>query len=192
MGRSDQTEYNKQVYAEHMLKAKAEGLCSMLRCKSLAAEGKARCQFHVDRTREQKKANREDRRRKKLCVMRGCDQTPNEGKLQCQLHLDANLAYNRKYNHEFTVVDELNYKAATHCDFCGQPFNGETPSVDHDRKHCPTMRHCRLCTRGLVHWDCNTHAIAWFEWYEDKFGVTDSRLTAYRNRFPVPRTEMVI
>jgi hypothetical protein len=102
MGRSDQTEYNKQVYAEHMLKAKAEGLCSMLRCKSLAAEGKARCQFHVDRTS------------------------------------------------------------------------------------------CRLCTRGLVHWDCNTHAIAWFEWYEDKFGVTDSRLTAYRNRFPVPRTEMVI
>jgi hypothetical protein len=89
-----------------------------------------------------------------------------------------------KWRHSFTDDDVVRYNAATICDWCGFPFNGETPHVDHDHRCCSGWaKHCKKCTRGFVHHLCNTHAIAYYEWLEKTFGVTDSKLKTYRDKF---------
>jgi hypothetical protein len=93
----------------------------------------------------------------------------------------------RRRIHSFTTADDRRFMAATHCDWCGLPFNGTLPHVDHDRRCCDSPQHCVKCTRGFVHRLCNQWAISYFEWVERTFGVTDEKLRAYRNKFPVPR-----
>ena len=91
--------------------------------------------------------------------------------------------------HSFTSADESRFVAATHCDWCAQPLNGIRPHVDHDHKCCSRKNgaHCKYCTRGFVHPHCNRLAIAYYEWLEKAFGILDSKLADYRQRFPVPR-----
>jgi hypothetical protein len=98
----------------------------------------------------------------------------------------------RKYRMGFSSTDELRFKVATDCDWCGQSFKGETPSIDHDHKCCAggNTKRCGKCLRGFVHHRCNTMAIAYYEWMEREFGTTDSKLLEYRARFPVPRVEV--
>jgi Recombination endonuclease VII len=84
------------------------------------------------------------------------------------------------------MTDEVfaRYQVATACDWCGFPFNGEKPHIDHDHNCCGTDKQytCGQCTRGFVHRMCNTHGIAFFEWLEKNFGEVDSRLTEYRRK----------
>lgn len=92
-------------------------------------------------------------------------------------------AVGRRLYHGFSEGDEARFQAATHCDWCGQPFIvGEKPSIDHDHKCCPKPRHCYKCTRGFVHAFCNTHAIGYYEWFEKQFGITHNLLFDYRMR----------
>jgi hypothetical protein len=95
----------------------------------------------------------------------------------------------RRSRHGFTPTDEIRFLSLQNCDWCGFPFEGELPRIDHDKRCCnnKTGRHCKQCTRGFVHHLCNSGAIAHAEWIERKFGLTSGELSAYRERFPVPR-----
>ena len=92
-------------------------------------------------------------------------------------------AHGFKYRHSFTDEDVARLNAATICDWCEQPFNGARPRVDHDHRCCPGVTHCRKCTRGFVHDNCNNKAIAWAEWFERKFGIASDQLCDYRRKF---------
>jgi len=75
------------------------------------------------------------------------------------------------------------YKMITHCDWCGNPFNGTRPHIDHDHTCCPSHENtCGKCTRGFVHNECNACAIRYYEWLEKTFHITDPKLSAYRAR----------
>lgn len=94
----------------------------------------------------------------------------------------------RRCRHGFDKLDEARFVSIKNCDWCGLPFNGVLPRIDHDHKCCKTKKHCYKCTRGFVHKQCNLQAIAYYEWAESEFGVVDVKLAAYRLKFPVPRT----
>ena len=93
----------------------------------------------------------------------------------------------RRSRHGFDNADEAKFQAIINCEWCGYPFNGELPRIDHDHRCCNGDRHCHECTRGFVHHNCNVQAIAYCEWLEKKFGTTELRLKMYRTQFPVPR-----
>jgi hypothetical protein len=94
----------------------------------------------------------------------------------------------RRWKHGFTPADEQRFISALYCDWCFMPFNGELPDIDHAHTCCAgTGKHCSKCTRGFVHHKCNIMAIAYFEWLEKTFGVSNGALLDYRRRFPVPR-----
>jgi hypothetical protein len=97
----------------------------------------------------------------------------------------------RRNLHAFDDTDEQRFQRITLCDWCGLPFEGETPDIDHDHSCCDNKKpggrwgkHCHACTRGFVHSACNRMAIAYCEWVEDTFGIVDEKLTAYRQKFP--------
>jgi len=85
------------------------------------------------------------------------------------------------------------------CDWCGFNFDStNTPQVDHDHRcECRARRSrkanssCTHCVRGFVHRQCNRE-IGALEWREATFGVTDTKLKAYRLKFPVPRVTKVV
>lgn len=92
---------------------------------------------------------------------------------------------NRKFKYQFTPEDEQKFQTIQNCEFCGLPFDGETPHVDHDHLCCPGVSSCGRCRRGFVHRLCNQHWILSLEWYEKKSGETDPKLAAYRAKFPL-------
>jgi hypothetical protein len=91
----------------------------------------------------------------------------------------------RKRVHSFTEEQEQRFLAATTCDWCGYAFDlGELPHIDHDRRCCPTMKHCESCTRGFVHANCNILGITHAEWLLSRFGALVPTLAAYYTKFP--------
>jgi hypothetical protein len=164
-------------------KRRAAGLCSVSGCPKPSAAGKRSCSQHLG----QKKQYYATNKAAGLCVWYGCDVPVSEEAAFCPRH----RARRRHTTHSFDALDETRYVEIQTCDFCGQPFNGEIPRVDHDRRCCPHLKHCWFCTRGYVHNHCNGMAIAYYEWFEKEFGVVDPKLTLYRDKFPVPRIAVV-
>ena len=88
----------------------------------------------------------------------------------------ARSAASRKFKYKFTPEDEQKFQTIQNCEFCGLPFDGETPHVDHDHNCCPGVSSCSRCRRGFVHRLCNQHWILALEWYRERTGEIDSRL----------------
>jgi Recombination endonuclease VII len=55
-------------------------------------------------------------------------------------------------------VDALVAQQGGTCAICGTPYEdkpGHRLSVDHDHRHCPGVKGCPLCIRGLLCNSCN-------------------------------------
>jgi hypothetical protein len=131
------------------------------------------------------KAKKRRLKHKALGLCRQCSEPGVDGKTRCKKHADEHAIKSRCRNYNYTPEDEIRFNTAHSCDWCGLPFNGETPTQDHDHACCSAgARSCGRCLRGLVHRVCNNHTISWFERCEKDMGITHPLLKEYRDRFP--------
>lgn len=132
------------------------------------------------RLREQRK----ERVQTGSCTYSLCPEKIEKGTKMCKKHANESAIRNRRSHYHYTKADEQRFQKATICDWCGLPL-GETPTQDHDHSCCSKKGFsCGKCLRGLVHRSCNLHAIAWFEWFEERSGITLPMLETYRSNFP--------
>lgn len=160
------------------LKNKLCGSCGMPSVQGLSV-----CEVHREKARVATAAMRKVRKLKDVCV--NCGDPRAENKYLCfECWVGEKTSV-----HSLNKQDIQRFINVKNCDWCGYDLTVNTACIDHDRRCCNSNRHCWKCTRGLVHSECNIHAIHYCEWLEREFGETDPRLVAYRLRFPVPRVE---
>lgn len=110
---------------------------------------------------------------------------------ECIMNRYKDVSSSTFTRHRFDGADGLRFGQAMRyeipCDWCGNPFSAShKPQVHHDHACCTKAVHCRQCTRGFVHAQCNRE-IGAHEWRERVFGATSTHLAVYRVCFPVPR-----
>jgi hypothetical protein len=149
------------------------------RCTAKPVDGSAYCERHMKMSAADSAARRVRFKKLGQCV-RGCGHPVAENTELCKTHRDEKQAAHRRVTYSYTLDDEKFFKAAELCDWCHQPFAGETPEQDHDHACCAGKKGCGKCNRGLLHHNCNWMALPWAEWQEKTFGVTSLSLKRYR------------
>jgi hypothetical protein len=122
---------------------------------------------------------------KRVPVVRVCHpERQHQAKGMCQPCYQKTMTIRKnERRHNLSGAMAIRYRTITNCDWCGNPFSGMRPHIDHDHTCCSSHeRTCGECTRGFVHMECNSHAINYYEWLEKTFGTTDPKLSAYRTR----------
>lgn len=166
-----------------------KGICVYNGCKDFPKPKSTFCPRHANLVNASAKYRHHEKIKNGICADHGCHEFVDTGLTLCRKHMDNYSVRGRRSRFRYSVENEQKWQDAVDgkisCEFCGLPFNNETPNQDHDHACCPGKNSCGKCLRGIVHPICNTAGIVWLEWYERQMGIDPPlMLKAYRDKFP--------